>query len=149
MNQKANEMIDSNLEKMGPLLGSIGEHVASELGGDPNGIYLYVEVGDRWISVNVFREEGDVVRYYEHGPELTDLIWDFWKVPEPTKRWAVMEYEIKGGRFDARFKFPEEVDVQSMDVDRRKIALHERYGDKPVIYPPIPEHFMRLEPDED
>ena len=133
-------MLDPSLEKMGPLLSSIGEHVAAELGGDPDGIYLYVEVGDRWISVNIFRDEGDVVRYYRHASELTDLIWAFWKTSEPAKRWAVMEYEIKGAKFEASFKFPEEVDVESFDIDRREIALKKRFGDKPVIYPPIPEH---------
>jgi hypothetical protein len=134
---------------MGPILTSIGEHVASELGGNPEGIYLYVEVGDRWISVNVFRDEGDVVRYYRHGSELSDQIWDLWKAAEPARRWAVMEYEIKGGKFDARFKYPEEVDIESMEVDRREIALRERFADKPIVYPPVPDHFLELKADED
>jgi hypothetical protein len=138
MNPKANDMVERSLEKLGPLLSSIGEHLAAEIGGDPNGIFLYVEVGDRWISVNVFRDDGDVVRYYRHGSGLTDVIWDFWKAPEPAKRWAVMEYEITGTKFDAKFKYPEEVDVESFDTDRREIALKRRFGDKPVIYPPPP-----------
>jgi hypothetical protein len=49
-----------------------------------------------------------------------------------------MEYEIKGTKFSAEFKFPHEVDVESFDEDRREIALKKRFGDKPVIYPPEP-----------
>lgn len=49
-----------------------------------------------------------------------------------------MEYEIKGTKFDAQFKYPEEVDVEDFDENRREMALKERYGDKPVIYPPWP-----------
>ena len=54
------------------------------------------------------------------------------------KRWSVMEYEICGTKFDAQFRFPDEVDVESFDVDRREVALKKRYGDKPIIYPPPP-----------
>ena len=55
-----------------------------------------------------------------------------------------MEYEVLGTKFSAKFKFPVEVDVESFDVDRREEALKRRYGDKPIVYPPVPEHFMEL-----
>jgi hypothetical protein len=29
-------------------------------------------------------------------------------------------------------------------ADRRRAGLKRRYGDKPVIYPPVPEHFQEL-----
>jgi len=131
---------EDKLDKMGPLLSSIGEQVANDLEGDPNGIYLYVEVGDRWMSVNVFRDEGDVVRNYPSHPELTDLLWKLWKLENRDRkmRWAVMEYEIRDDKFDAEFAYPDQVDVESYDVDRREIALRKRFGDKPIIYPPMP-----------
>lgn len=123
-------------EKLGPMLGAIGEQVAADLGGNPDGIYIYAEVGDRWYSVYVFREEGDVVRYYDSSSELGLLVWDEWKAEDPDKRWSVMEYQIRGNKFDASFKFPDEVDVEDVETDRREIALKRRYGDKPIIYPP-------------
>lgn len=133
-------MAADKLDRLGPLLSAIGEQLASDIGVDPDGIYLYVEVGDRWISANVFRDEGSAVRYYRHGPELTDLIWDVWGAePDAKKRWSVMEYEIRGTKFDAQFRFPDEVDVESFEVDRREVALKARYGGKPVVYPPMPE----------
>jgi len=60
-------MIEEKYDQLGPALGELA---ADGIGGDPNGIYLYVEVGDRWISVNLFRDEGDVIRYYSHDDEL-------------------------------------------------------------------------------
>jgi hypothetical protein len=36
------------------------------------------------------------------------------------------------------FKFPDEVDVKSYDIDRRNITLRKRFGAKPLIYPPPP-----------
>lgn len=140
-------MAEDKLDKLGPLLSEVGEIAATDLGGSPDGIYLYVEVGDRWISVNLFRDDGDVVRNYDHSHDLTELIWDVWAAesPNPKERWSVMEYEVQGSQFNVDFKYPDEVDVESMEVDRREIALHARYGDKPVVYPPPPEHSMELE----
>ena len=142
-------MVEDKLEKQGPMMNAIGARAAADLGGDPEGIYLYVEVGDRWIRVNLFRDEGAVVRNYDHSAELTELIWDAWEEenPDPGLRWRVMEYEIRGNKFDVQFKYSDEVDVESLDVDRREIALKKRYGDKPVIYPPTPEHFQELKTD--
>lgn len=75
-------------------------------------------------------------------PSLYDLIFKAWKAEESAKRLSVMEYEINGLRFEARFRFPDEVDVEAeTDEDRREDALMRRYGSKPVVYPPIPEGF--------
>lgn len=140
-------MAEGRFERLGPMLSVIGAEAAADLGGNPDGIYLYVEVGDHWISVNLFRDEGEVVRNYEHGHELTNLIWDAWEAEsaDPKKRWCVMEYEVRGTKFDVQFQFPDEVDVESFEVDRREEALERRYGNKPVVYPPIPKDFMELE----
>lgn len=119
----------------GPMLGAIGEQAAADLGGDPDGIYIYAEVGDRWYSVYLFRDEGDVVRCHKTSNELDHRVCEAWEAEEPDKRWSVMEYEISGGQFDASFKFPDEIDVEDVEVDRRKIALKQRYGEKSIVYP--------------
>lgn len=132
------DRLDKFGHKFGPMLAEIGGLAAQVAGGDPDGVYLYVEVGDRWISPSLFKDIGESVQYIDHSSELSDLIYEFWRAEDPDKRWAVMEYEVVGTKFDAQFKYPEEVDVESFDDDRREIALKKRYGDKPVIYPPWP-----------
>lgn len=139
------EMQDDKFDKLGSLLADIGREIAETVGGDPEGTYLYVEAGDGWYGASLFKDEGKVVRYFDPSSELDDLIYEFWRAEEPAKRWAVMEYEIKGTKFDALFRFPDEVDVESFDEDRRGIALRKRYGDKPVIYPPLPPHLAKYE----
>ena len=60
--------MDDKFDRIGPMLRT-SEQMASELvGGDANGLYLYVEVGDRWISTSVFKDEGESVRYYDQAP---------------------------------------------------------------------------------
>ena len=46
--RKVNRMSEDKFDGMGPKMSAIGEEAAADVGGDPNGIYLYVEVGDRW-----------------------------------------------------------------------------------------------------
>ena len=131
-------MSSNKYDVLGPALAEIGAELAQIVGGDPDGVYLYAEAGEGWDGYSVYRNEGNEVRYFEPGPELGDLIYEAWLIEEPGKRWAVMEYEINGTKFDVHFRFPDEVDVESFDEDRREIALRKRYGDKPIIYPPWP-----------
>ena len=139
-------MPEDKYEKLGPMLSDIGSEVARIVGGNPDGAYLYAEAGEGWYGSSIFQAEGEAVRYFDPSSELSDLIYDFWLAEDPDKRWSVMQFEITGTKFDAHFKFPDEVPVESFaDDDRREIALKKHYGDKPVIYPPMPE-FMKGAP---
>lgn len=136
---RGDEMAGDKYDLLGPRYADIGGELAKIVGGTPDGVYLYAEAGDNWFGYSIYKDEGEVVRYFPPSSELGDLISDAWHAEEPDKRWAVMEYEVEGTKFDARFRFPDEVDVESFDEDRREIALKKRFGDKPVIYPPWPE----------
>lgn len=139
------------LHKLGPKLTAIGQAIASDFGGQPYDAYLYVEVGDRWISVNLYKVSPEALHFHQGDDlRLTELLWDLWRMEsdDPTKRWCVLEYEITGASFDAKFKYPDQVDVESFDGDRRQAALEQRFGKKPVIYPPAPEGWMELQDQE-
>jgi hypothetical protein len=123
---------------LGPLYADIGGKVAAIVGGEPDGVFLYAEIGDGWVFASVFKDEGALVRYFDPSPELSDLLMQAWKTEEPDKRWAVMEYEINGTAFDAQFLFPEQIDQKVHASERRPVVLKRRYGDKPIIYPPSP-----------
>lgn len=135
-------MATDKYDKLGPMLSRIGEEAGAIVGGNPDGLYLYVEVGDGWIEPNVYRDEGNAVRYFDPTLELCHLIATARETenPEdPASRWSVMEYEVHGTKFDAHFKFPDQVNVEKYDKNRRENALKKHFGDKPVIYPPMPE----------
>lgn len=131
-------MVADKFETLGPAYEEIGLELAEIVGGDPDGVYFYAEAGDGWFEYGIFKDEGNRISYYDPSPELGELVREAWLIEVPEKRWAVMEYEISGTKFDAKFKYPDEVDVKSFDEDRRGIALKKRYGDKPIIYPPWP-----------
>ncbi len=141
-------MGQDKFETLGPLMNQIGQELADIVGGDPEGVFLYVEIGEGWVSPSVFKEDREVVRYLDSEQTgLDDLLFEAWHAEPEGKRWSVMEYDIKDGKFDAVFKYPEEVDVETVQDDlRRDEALRKRYGDKPVVYPPPPEGAFELKP---
>ncbi|WHO41093.1 hypothetical protein PMI04_003710 [Sphingobium sp. AP49] len=142
-------MEKDKLAILGPLFNEVGVELVHIVGGDPDGIFLYVEVGDRWISPNVFKDEGRQIRNLDSNRVLSDLLWKAWHAESEEggiKRWSIMEYEIKDGKFDVSFRYPDEVDVEVIDDERRQAALRARFGDKPVVYPPPPKTAFELNP---
>jgi len=138
MSERASKVAADKFGILGPLYADIGGEIAEIVGGDPNGIFLYVEAGEGWISCGIFKEEGVAIRYFRPTSDLTDLLLEAWNAEEAGKRWSVMEYEVKGTKFDASFKFPDEVVVGDFDRAREETAVKNHFGDKPVIYPPWP-----------
>jgi len=130
------------------LLSEIGQEISDAVGGDLDGVFFYIEVGEGWASPSIFKDEGDVVRFYDPiDPTLSEIVFDIWySEPDEAKRWSVMEYVVKDGKFHASFKYPEEADVTERDSDRRDAALQARFGDKPVVYPPM-EWMFEYKPD--
>jgi len=132
---------------LGPIMSEVGQVLAEIADGDPEGVFLYVEFGPGWIGPSVFKAEGSAVRNFECNRELYRLLGDAWHTAPEGKRWSVLEYGIKDGKFSVAFRYPEEVDVESaFDASRRRAALLAHYGDKPVIYPPPPEGAVEFKP---
>lgn len=138
-------MAEDKFDRLGPILNEVGAEGAAIVGGNPDGLYIYAEPDGGAVFAAVFKDEGNAVRYYDPTDELFDLISDAWEMEnlDEAKRWAVMEYEIVGTKFDVKFSYPEELDPNDYSSDRREAALRKRYGDKPVIYPPMPEDMPR------
>ncbi len=85
---------------IGPRLTEIGQIIADIFHDhDPEGAYMYTEVGDRWQEV------------------------------------SVLTYVIEGERFDADYKYPDQIDEKVSGFERREQALLVRYGDESEIAP--------------
>ncbi|MBB5711721.1 hypothetical protein [Sphingomonas xinjiangensis] len=108
-------------------------HVAGE---SANGAFLYVEVGMGWITPSVFKADGKVVRYVEsEGSDLELLLLSAWFAEPASRRWSIMEYDLKNGAFSVAFQYPDEVDVEAMHPYYREKALLSRFGDRPLVFP--------------
>jgi len=128
----------------GDMLNAIGQHLADIIERHPDGTYLYAEVDEGAYEAGVFHDEGEQVVYYDPSDELFDELIGLWELAEAGKKWAVLQYEVKEGKFNASFSYPDQLDPEEFSFERRERALAERYGDKPVIYPKPDGNFRRL-----
>jgi hypothetical protein len=135
------KVTDMSNKKMTEILNAIGQQVAAILNDNPNNSYLYAEATDGSVEGGVFQDIGNEVIYYDPTDGLADEILELWYEAEPNKKWGALHYDIKDGQFDARFEYPDAWDAEEYTPDRRERALAERFGDKPVIYPPPDEGF--------
>ncbi len=138
-------MTADKYDLLGPALAKVGEEAMAIVGGEPDGVYLYVEIGEGWVDISLFKDEGDAVRYIDIGAsDIWRLLIDAWCLEPADKRWTAMHYTITGGKFDAHFEFDDlEASDESTD-DRRERILRARYGERPVVYPPMPDGSMEL-----
>ena len=132
-------IVQDKLGKLGPLMDEIGQELVGIAGGNPDGIFLYVEIGKKWISSHLYKREGKLVRELDiPDAYLAKLIRKAWRLEpnKPNMRWSVMNYGIKKGKFDVLLKYPEEVDVEAYDQNdqRRSSALKSFYGSNRVIH---------------
>ncbi len=145
---KVNEVAEDKLDKVGPIMNEIGVEAAAIVGGDPNGLFVYGELDDGVVYAAVFKDFGNEVRYFDFSDELAELLRDAWEAePDRNLRWVAIEYEVNGTSFHVKLRYPEEFKLDEDASDRREAALKRRYGDKPIIYPPISDDFIELRRD--
>jgi hypothetical protein len=126
-------------QAMGTILNTIGQHVADVLGKMPGDVFVYIEAGDQWCGAGIFENQTGVVQYHEFKPETDDLILDLWEAAASDKKWSILLYDIKDGRFSVEYIYPDQLDPDESSIDQRERFLVARYGDKPVIYPEMEE----------
>jgi hypothetical protein len=121
--------------EIGDILNRIGQHTANIIGKTPDDVFVYIEAGDQRQGGAVFENLSDQVIYYDPSIEMCEEIQRLWDVAEPDKKWSVLLYDIKDGKFEAEFMYTDDLEKDVFEHDYREDALLIRYGDKPVIYP--------------
>lgn len=121
------------------LLNEIGQLLAEDTEYPLDGTLLYAELDTNMVAPSIFKSRGNHVLY--RWPDLDRLAYallDLWEEWEPGKRWAEIEYVIRGGKFEASFTYPEEIDPEEDRFERRDRIVKRHFGDKPIVYPPWP-----------
>jgi hypothetical protein len=124
-------------EEMGDLLNQIGQQVANILGKVPDDVFVFIEAAEQMSGGAIFENLPEQIVYHEFGHETHDTISELWEAAAPDKKWSMLLYDIKDGSFDAEFLYTDDLDGEWYPLDYRQDALRARYGDKPVIYPPM------------
>jgi len=140
-------------EEMGKLLNQIGQLVVKTLGKVPDDVFVFIRAADQMSGGAIFENLPEQVIYHDFGHDVHDTILELWDAAPPDKKWSMLLYDIKDGRFDAEFLYTEDLEDEWDSLDYRQDALRARYGDKPVIYPQREVNLRTLTlddfPDED
>jgi hypothetical protein len=125
-------------------LQAIGQAIADEVDGEPDGAFLYAEVKPGMIYDMLLLEREGNVEYIVTSNALSELILDAWYASAPGKGWATISYAVVGNAFDVSFQYPDELSEADDPEDRSRRILKARYGDRPIKYPPPPPDAMEL-----
>ncbi len=122
-------------KEIGDILNAIGQHTADIIGKVPNDVFVYITASDQRQGGAIFENLPDQVIYYDPSQAMFKEIQHLWDAADPDKKWDMLHYDIKDGKFSVEYFYPEDLDPDIWNHDYREDALIARYGDKPVIYP--------------
>lgn len=131
-------------EEKGKLLNQIGQLVVKTLGKVPDDVFVFIEAADQMSGGAIFENLPDKIVYHDFGHDVHDTILELWDAAPPDKKWSMLLYDIKDGRFDSEFLYTDDLEDEWDSLDYRQDALRARYGDKPVIYPKRDGKFRTL-----
>ena len=121
------------------LLNEIGQLLAEDTDYPLDGTLLHAQLGKNYVAPSVFKDLGDHVLYRDPDLDrLGDVLLDLWETQQTDKRWAEIEYIVRGDSFQASFTYPDEIDPEEEPLDRRDRVVARYFGNKPIKYPPPP-----------
>lgn len=130
------------------VLDEIAQLLAEDTDYPLDGTLLYAEVGDGFVSPSIFKDRNDHILY--RSPDLDrlgDALLDLWKTQDSDRRWAEIEYVVRGDRFRASFIYPDEIDPEEQPRDRRRRIVEKHFGKKKIVYPPKPDNTFEFAAD--
>lgn len=126
--------------KMDGLLARIAEILAEDQEYPLDGTLLHAELAEGMIGPSIFKDRGNHVLYrWADLRVLCDALQDLWYAQDPAQRWAEMEYFVRDGSFHVIYTYADEIDPEEDPLDRRERVVQRHFGDKPIVYPPLPE----------
>ena len=127
--------MNSTIEEFYQTIGEAALDMADDLSGK---LLIYAEVEDGTSSCALFYEtEAGIVRYRRCSEllwELIDSFWESWQEDPRNHEWRVMCYVIEGGKFRIDYTYPDQIDEDESESDRRPSAITKHFADKKVDY---------------
>ena len=127
-----NNVTETLLVEIGQLLRLDAEYA------DENTL-LYAQVDHNMTGEAIFKELGNQILYRRRTPRrLLYALLELWNDQPDADRWSEMEYVVRDGRFEVTYTYPDEIDPQEDELDRRDRIVRKHFGVKPIVYPPWP-----------
>ncbi|MGI4879007.1 MAG: hypothetical protein ACRYG4_16135 [Janthinobacterium lividum] len=120
------------------LLNEIGNLLAEDVDYPLDRTLLYSEVASGTVESSIFKETGNSI-IYRFSDRLWDVLLELWNAQLSDPPWVAIEYFIRGDRFEVKYTYPDDPDWEGeCDLDYRAKVVARYFGDKPIIYPPMP-----------
>ncbi len=121
------------------LLGEIGALLAEDTAYPLDGTLLYARVRSTMVAPSIFKDRGNSIVYRDPDLDrLASALLDLWDAEAPDTRWAEIEYLVKGNTFEVAYTYADEIDPDEDTFERRNRIVKRHFGDKPIVYPPLP-----------
>src|SRR6478735_459818 len=122
------------------LLNEIGQLLAEDAEYRRQDTLLYAKLNKNYVAPSIFKDLGDHILYRDPDLEtIGDALLDLWEAEDPEKRWAEIEYVVRGGKFRAIFTYANEINPEEDPFDRRDLIVAKHFGKKRIVYPPPPD----------
>lgn len=137
-----------NEEKMlmesGKILDDIGSSIYDQLDGNVEGALFFSEVGDMIGSGWILEDAGD--RMIFHLPEngIISMAIKLSELLVPEKRWQILRYSVREGKFSAEFDYPKDIDQTESEEDRSTRIQKAWAGNRLIDNTKAIEEFNRL-----
>lgn len=126
-------MDDEKFDRLSQLYTNLGTALLELVGTGRHHVLVYAEAERGGVTVSVFRKEGRRVVDLEPTGEIAGLVADIWMIEPPRKRWAALEFELTGTKFNARMAYPEDFVSGDSDEDRSAAAIRRVFGNGAVM----------------
>ena len=123
--------------EVGALLNEVGNVLARDTSYPLDGTFLYVKADWGMADMSIFKNLGDRLLWRNPMNGLADVLLELWEAGKPEKRWVSMQYRIEDGKFETFFTHAP-LDPEVTTIDRRAAILQQRFGNKQIVYPPLP-----------
>lgn len=100
---------------------------------------LYAQLDYNMVGESIFKELGNQLLFrWPMNQRLPYALLELWEAQDGQGRWSELEYVLRDGQFDIGYLYPDEIDPAEDVIERRKRALRRHFGEKPIVYPPLP-----------
>ncbi|WP_294046154.1 hypothetical protein [Sphingomonas sp.] len=100
---------------------------------------LYAQLDRNMVAESIFKELGNQFLFrWPMNERLSYALLELWEAQDGQDRWSEMEYVLRDGQFDVAYFHPDEIDPQEDVIERSERALQRHFGEKPIVYPPLP-----------
>ncbi|WP_294292502.1 hypothetical protein [uncultured Sphingomonas sp.] len=121
------------------LLGEIGRLLMEDGGYPSEPTLLYAQLNYNMIGESIFKELGNQLLFrWPVNERLAYALLELWEAQDGQDRWSELEYVLRDGQFEVAYFYPDEIDPQENVIERRERALRRYFGEKPIVYPPLP-----------